>query len=65
MAILNALKKRKTEAEKLNDENKSLLERIRELEEENKELKEKLQVSEGENCRQKDIISELKQKLTT
>lgn len=50
-----------TEAEKLKDENKSLLQRIRELEEENKDLKEKLQ----EKNRQKDIISDLAEKLTT
>ena len=61
MYILNTLKKRKTEAEKLKDENKSLLQRIRELEEENKDLKEKLQ----EKNRQKDIISDLAEKLTT
>lgn len=64
-AILKNFEKSKTETEKLRDENNSLLKRIKELEEENKILKEKLQVSEGEKSKQKDIISELTQKLTS
>lgn len=48
----------KSETDRLKEENKSLLMRIKQLEEENRKLKEKLQKSDG-------IISDLKKKIKT
>lgn len=59
--IVQTLQKSMTEVEKLREENKSLLQRIRELEEENQDLKEKLR----EKNTPKDIISDLAEKLTS